>query len=135
VAGAGIRCRAEFVELVGRGKVGLALRDEAQQLVAIDGQQPMMGGPAAAAAAGSGSTPSTAARAAPLTQGQDSVAQGSSSGDTGGGADGSDVLQSLAAEGSGQEQQGPGSVVAVRLMTLARGWAAGTVAPGTFAAG
>lgn len=40
-----IHNRENFVDLVGRGKVGLVLHEEFEQPVAIDGQQPMMGAP------------------------------------------------------------------------------------------
>lgn len=143
--------RAAFVELVGRGKVGLGLQAEQQRLVAIDGQQPMMGGPAAAArssSAGSSSAvhdqaaaaapsvdasssgqPAAAELAPPAADGQHSAAP-APDGSNGSGADGSGVTPELspARSGSEQQQRGPGSVVAVRLMTFARGWAAGTVA-------
>jgi hypothetical protein len=118
------------VELVGRGKVGLGLQAEQQRLVAIDGRQPMMGGPAAAAGSSStGGGSSIGAEAAepapPSKQGQSNAARApdSSSGD---GAGGRSVPQEPAL-GDGEQQQSPGSVVAVRLMTFARGWAAGTV--------
>lgn len=136
-------CRADFVDLVGRGKVGLGLEAEASQLVAIDGQQPMMGGPTLAAPApvrqpgtaeGEGDIVEAAAGAAagPSRQeggsggGGDSGGSGSGSGCADDGSPGGQVRRAAAAAQTGER---PGSVVAVRLMSFCRGWAAGTVTP------
>jgi len=130
------------VDLVSRGKVGLSLASESEQLVAIDGQQPMMGAPGAAApAAGAAEVAALQRLHSAALSGTDGASDdgsgGTSSGSIGGGgANGregngaSDESSDYSRrDGSAEAADGskPGSVVAVRLMAFRHGWAAGTV--------
>ena len=86
------RRRRDFVDLVGRGKAGLGLEAESEQLVAIDGQQPICGGGGA----------SREAAASPMAEPH----QGSGA-------------ASPAALGDGGR---PGIVASIRLMTFRKNW-------------
>ena len=104
------------MDLVGRGKVGLALLEEAEQLVAIDGQPPMLGSAPAATIVDPSATDTLRSTTAPTPAAycQQAGAAGTLQPVGWPAADGEN--------GGGSVNRRPGSLASIRLMKFGSNW-------------